>query len=131
MNTDTQLHYHSTITRLLALLAKDELSTEDKSEIADIREAHSWDGLSCGCGGGWLVGHRAGCPEREADKGHGWICYNGGPGSMFWMPTEASCQHELSEDIRPATALEKMMFARFGKAGAVGYELTEEMLRAP
>ncbi len=27
----------------------------------------SWAGLSCACGGGWLVGHRAGCPEAMED----------------------------------------------------------------
>jgi len=25
-----------------------------------------WDGLDCSCGGGWKVGHRAGCPEANA-----------------------------------------------------------------
>jgi len=29
----------------------------------DAREDDGWDGLDCACGGGWKVGHAAGCPE--------------------------------------------------------------------
>jgi hypothetical protein len=62
--------------------------------------------------------------DLEAAAGeHGWVCYNGGPGTMFWMPTEQDCQHELSEDIRPATALEKALFERLGTPGVRGIEL--------
>jgi hypothetical protein len=33
-------------------------------EIAKaIRNEAEWEGLSCCCGGGWKVGHAAGCPE--------------------------------------------------------------------
>lgn len=27
----------------------------------------SWAGMDCYCGGGWRVGHAAGCPERDED----------------------------------------------------------------
>lgn len=29
---------------------------------------NDWDGLDCGCGGGWKVGHRAGCPEADSES---------------------------------------------------------------
>lgn len=65
---------------------------------------------------------------EEIEKGQsesGWICYNGGSGSMFWMPTREDCEHELSEDIRRSTPLEKMLFERFGKKCEIGYELVQ------
>jgi len=40
---------------------------------------------------------------------HGWVCYNNGPGKWFWMATYEECVHELTDDIRPATHLEKYL----------------------
>jgi hypothetical protein len=45
---------------------------------------------------------------------HGWVCWNDGPCGWFWFPTRAECEHELSDDIRPATALEKALLNRRG-----------------
>jgi hypothetical protein len=39
----------------------------DNAEVEKIREDHSWDGMSCACGGGWLFGHLGGCPEKPID----------------------------------------------------------------
>jgi hypothetical protein len=54
-----------------------------------------WAGLSCGCGGGWLVGHRSGCPtaedpsaiqqERECQ-----IAYKAGRASVAASPISAA-----------------------------------------
>jgi hypothetical protein len=48
------------------------------------------------------------------DLGHGWICYNSGPGAWFWSATRETLVHELSESIRPATSLEKAMLNAMG-----------------
>lgn len=45
---------------------------------------------------------------------HGWVCYNSGPCGWYWFPTLIECQHELSNDIRPATHLEKTLFNAIG-----------------
>lgn len=61
-----RMAYHRTISRLIELAEKDMTATE-ASELAKIKEDHSWDGLSCYCGGGWMVGHRDGCPEAMSE----------------------------------------------------------------
>jgi len=66
----------------------------------------------------------------EAGK-HGWVCYNGGPGAIFWSPERASLEHELSDDIRPATAYEKHLFGRFGQETADGYMIEPEPVSLP
>lgn len=66
----------------------------------------------------------------EAGK-HGWVCYNGGPGAIFWSPERDSLEHELSDDIRPATAYEKYLFARFGQESANGYMIEPEPVSLP
>jgi hypothetical protein len=40
---------------------------------------------------------------------HGWVCYNAGPGEWFWSAERSRLEHELSDDIRPATHLEKYL----------------------
>ena len=45
---------------------------------------------------------------------HGWVCWNDGPSGWFWFATRAECEHELSDDIHPATALEKALMNRRG-----------------
>lgn len=57
----------------------------------------------------------------KTEAPHGWVCYNGGPGAIFWSPARSALEHELSEDIRPATAYEKALFARFGTKTSQGY----------
>ena len=58
-------------------------------------------------------------PEGE----NGWICWNDGPQAWFWFEDRASCDHELSDDIRPATPLEKVMLSRTG--GTFGLAVDE------
>lgn len=53
-----------------------------------------------------------------ADPAHGWVCYNEGPCEIFWSPEKEALEHELSSDIRPATAYEKFFFEQFGKSCA-------------
>lgn len=64
---DTRRDYYDTIETLLKLVSPSTLSAESLARYEEIKEEHSWDGLSCYCGGGWLVGHRDGCPEA-ADR---------------------------------------------------------------
>lgn len=40
---------------------------------------------------------------------HGWVCYNSGPGEWFWSEDRSRLEHELSDEIRPATHLEKYL----------------------
>jgi hypothetical protein len=65
LNRETRLAYHTTIGRLLKFAKSQTLTGDEMDEVDKIAEEHSWDGLSCGCGGGWLVGHLAGCPEAD------------------------------------------------------------------
>jgi hypothetical protein len=51
-----------------------------------------------------------GAATRPSPQDHGWIVWNEGPGAWFWVETFEKAQHELSSDIRPATALEKAFF---------------------
>ncbi len=53
-------------------------------------------------------------PTPAPDAPHGWVCWNEGPGGWFWFPTREQCEHELSDDIRPATAAEKALFGALG-----------------
>ncbi len=56
--------YWDTIHTLIKYLDRHgSLTTDELAEINKIKEEHSWDGLNCSCGGGWLVGHMIGCPE--------------------------------------------------------------------
>lgn len=51
-----------------------------------------------------------GAPENDQQAApHGWVCYNGGPSEWFWSEDRARLEHELSDDIRPATHLEKYL----------------------
>lgn len=59
----TRRAYFDTIGKLLQYAKSEKLTPEEMDDIDAIAEEHSWDGLSCSCGGGWLVGHRGGCPE--------------------------------------------------------------------
>lgn len=43
----------------------DLVSEIDPAAANTDRETEDWDGLECSCGGGWKVGHRAGCPEAH------------------------------------------------------------------
>jgi hypothetical protein len=63
VENDERRRYHEQIGKLLKLVSQDRLNEVQRAEFDEIDEDHSWDGLSCSCGGGWLVGHRAGCPE--------------------------------------------------------------------
>ncbi len=45
---------------------------------------------------------------------HGWIGYNSGPCEWFWAEERARLEHELSDDIRPATHLEKYLLNKQG-----------------
>ena len=45
---------------------------------------------------------------------HGWICYNSGPCEWFWSEDRNQLVHELSDDIRPATHLEKYFLNKIG-----------------
>lgn len=65
MEREKQHEYWNTIKRLIELAEKQGLTAVEASELATIKEEHSWDGFSCACGGGWMIGHQAGCPERE------------------------------------------------------------------
>jgi hypothetical protein len=61
--SEVRRHYHTQIGRLLKLVSQDRLDEAQRAEFDEIDDDHSWDGLSCACGGGWLVGHAGGCPE--------------------------------------------------------------------
>lgn len=65
MNTDTRMAYFRTIKRLIQLAEKQGLTALEASELAEIKHNHEWDGFSCSCGGGWMIGHAAGCPEAD------------------------------------------------------------------
>jgi hypothetical protein len=53
-----------------------------------------------------------GDPDPIAD--FGWVCYNAGPGEFFWSEDRKSLEHELTDDLRPATQIEKHVFNLFG-----------------
>ena len=61
--------YWETIHTLLKYVEKtdheDALTIDEREQIAKFKKEHEWDGLSCSCGGGWLVGHLTGCPEAK------------------------------------------------------------------
>ena len=57
--------YYDTIEELLKLVTPSALGAENLAKFEKIKDEHGWDGLSCYCGGGWLFGHRDGCPEAE------------------------------------------------------------------
>ncbi len=65
---DTRRSYHAAIDALLKMVAQDRLSDVERQEFDRISEDHSWDGLSCACGGGWLIGHASGCPEAALSE---------------------------------------------------------------
>ena len=48
------------------------------------------------------------------DPVYGWVCYNSGPQGWFWFEKRADCEHELTDETRPATALEKILFNAIG-----------------
>lgn len=52
--------------------------------------------------------------EVEVNASYGWVAYNNGPSAWFWGETREALEHELSDDIRPATALEKLLMNRIG-----------------
>ena len=60
---DVPLKYHRTIETLIELVTPTALGASRRAEFEKIAEEHRWDGLSCACGGGWLLGHASGCPE--------------------------------------------------------------------
>lgn len=60
---DVRRGYFDTIEKLVSFVKAGTLTAEQKAEFDHLADEHSWDGLSCYCGGGWLVGHRSGCPE--------------------------------------------------------------------
>ena len=64
-----RLEYRSVIERLVVLAVKQGLSADESAELSKIKENNEWDGLGCSCGGGWLVGHLAGCPDDSAKIG--------------------------------------------------------------
>ncbi len=75
LDRETRLAYHTAIHFLLEHVGdylltdpKDDAQRQDIATFEKIKEEHSWDGLSCACGGGWLAGHLAGCPEAMADR---------------------------------------------------------------
>jgi hypothetical protein len=45
---------------------------------------------------------------------HGWVGYNSGPCEWFWAEDRRSLEHELTDDIRPATHLVKYFLNREG-----------------
>jgi hypothetical protein len=67
LDRETRLKYHGQIKFLLKLLEGTDdvnfIGQDEAIRFEGIKEDHSWDGLSCACGGGWLAGHLAGCPE--------------------------------------------------------------------
>lgn len=50
--------------------------------------------------------------EKVPVAPHGWVFYNSGPGDWFWAEKREEADHEQSDDIRPATSLEKMLLAK-------------------
>lgn len=63
MDSDTRRSYWDAIEALIKLVKPDALTPEERERFDAIKDEHGWDGLSCSCGGGWLVGHAYGCPE--------------------------------------------------------------------
>lgn len=57
--------------------------------------------------------HAALTAERM-EAPHGWVCFNSGPTEWFWSEKREVLEHELSDDIRPATHLEKYFFNKQG-----------------
>jgi hypothetical protein len=53
-------------------------------------------------------------PEVTESAEHGWVGYNSGPCEWFWAEDRRSLEHELTDDIRPATHLEKYFLNRQG-----------------
>lgn len=45
---------------------------------------------------------------------HGWVAYNSGPCEWFWSATRERLEHSLTDDLRPATALEKLLLNKQG-----------------
>lgn len=68
MTRERRLKYHQQIETLLVIIAASPVPTARAAEVDEIHEDHAWDGLSCSCGGGWLVGHAAGCPEAAGGE---------------------------------------------------------------
>lgn len=77
IDNDERRKYHGQITFLLRLLGTGDIENlvdqDDAIRFEEIKNDHEWDGLSCGCGGGWLVGHNAGCPELSEGKISDWM----------------------------------------------------------
>lgn len=47
--------------------------------------------------------------ELVEEAEHGWVAYNSGPCEWFWAQDRGRLEHELTDEIRPATALEKYL----------------------
>ena len=65
---ETRHQYWKTIDRLIKIAEESMPDAAHRIELYNIKREHEWDGLSCYCGGGWLVGHNAGCPEAAPPK---------------------------------------------------------------
>lgn len=46
----------------------------------------------------------------------GWLGYYAGPGAAFWVQDKPP-YHELIDDVRPATTMEKYFFSKHGRIG--------------
>jgi len=66
LSDDERRAYWGAIETLLPLARRAKLTVTEAAVVAEISEEHGWDGLSCSCGGGWLMGHANGCPESRA-----------------------------------------------------------------
>jgi hypothetical protein len=56
----------------------------------------------------------ASASEIAESAKHGWVGYNSGPCEWLWAEERSSLEHELTDDIRPATHLEKYFLNREG-----------------
>lgn len=60
-------------------------------------------------------GFFGGDEKAEAvESSHGWVGYNSGPCEWFWSENRKELEHELTDDIRPATHLERYLLNKQG-----------------
>ncbi len=45
---------------------------------------------------------------------NGWTCFNAADQVQYWSADKKQLDHEMTRDLRPATALEQVMFQQFG-----------------
>lgn len=65
----------------------------DDFKQGDYQKEKAWHGLSCGCGGGYRVGHAIGCPDATREDNLSWL-------AVDLERAEAAGDHDEIADLR-------------------------------